>query len=79
MSEPIRWHKFFGHSFRFHKGVLVSPSRTKEAQGNDGAEASRPCKPDDGDNQIKEKDDHIAHPAMEVSKHEKTPNFGPIQ
>ena len=40
---------------------------------------SRPCKPDDGDNQIKEKDDHIAHPDI-VSKDEKTPNFGcPIQ
>jgi len=46
--------------------------------GNDGTEASRPCKPDDGDNQMKEKDDDIAHPGM-VSKPEKTPNFGPIQ
>jgi hypothetical protein len=43
--------------------------------GNDGTEASRPCKPDDGDNQMKEKDDDIAPPAM-VSKPEKTPNFG---
>src|SRR5215831_15449987 len=25
-GEPLRWHKFFGHSFGFHKGVLVSPS-----------------------------------------------------
>jgi hypothetical protein len=40
-------------------------------------EASRPRKPDDGDNQMKEKDDDIAHPGM-VSKSEKTPNFGPI-
>ena len=46
--------------------------------GNDGTEASRPCKPDDGDDQMKEKDDDIAHPGM-VSKPEKTPNFGPIQ
>jgi hypothetical protein len=46
--------------------------------GNDGTEPSRPCKPDDGDNQIKEKDDDIAHPGM-VSKPEKTPNLGPIQ
>src|SRR5262250_1378891 len=46
--------------------------------GNDGTEASRPRKPDDGDNQMKEKDDDIAHPGM-VSKPEKTPNFGPIQ
>src|SRR6516164_1915346 len=42
--------------------------------GNDGTEASRPCKPDDGGNQMKEKEDHIAHPGM-VSKPEKTPNF----
>jgi hypothetical protein len=46
--------------------------------GNDGTEASRPWKPDDGDNQMKEKDDDIAHPSM-VSKTRKTPNFGPIQ
>jgi len=38
--------------------------------GNDGTEASRPCKPDDGDNQMKEKDDDIAHPGM-VPKPEK--------
>ena len=38
--------------------------------GNDGREASRPCKPDDCDNQMKEKDDDIAHPGM-VSKPEK--------
>jgi hypothetical protein len=37
-------------------------------------EASRPCKPDDGDNQMNEKDDDIAHPGM-ISKPEKTPNF----
>jgi len=46
--------------------------------GNDGTEPSRPCKPDDGDNQMKEKDDDIAHPGM-VSKPQKTPNFGPIR
>ena len=38
--------------------------------GNDGTEASRPCKLDNGDNQMKEKDDDIAHPGM-VSKPEK--------
>src|SRR5215469_7845601 len=32
--------------------------------GNDRTEDSRPCKPDDGDNQMKEKDDNIAHPGM---------------
>ena len=46
--------------------------------GNDGTEASRPCKPADGDNQMKEKDDDIEHLGM-VSKPDKTPNFGPIQ
>jgi hypothetical protein len=38
----------------------------------------RPCKPDDGDNQMNEKDDDIAHPRM-ISKSEKTSNFGSIQ
>jgi hypothetical protein len=38
--------------------------------GNDGTEASRPRKTDDGDNQMKEKDDDIAHPGM-VPKPEK--------
>ena len=33
------------------------------------------CKPDDGDNQMKEKDEDIAHPGV-VSKPEKTTNFG---
>src|SRR6516162_1418733 len=42
--------------------------------GNDGTEASRPCKPDDGDNHMKEKDEDIAHSGM-VSKPEKTTNF----
>jgi hypothetical protein len=32
--------------------------------GDDGTEASRPRKPDDGDNQMKKKDDDIAHPGM---------------
>ena len=35
-------------------------------------------KPDDDENQMKEKDEDIVHPGM-VSKPEKTPNFGPIQ
>jgi hypothetical protein len=39
---------------------------------------SRPRKPDDGDNQMNEKDDDITHPGM-LSKPEKTPNFDPIQ
>jgi hypothetical protein len=38
--------------------------------GNDGTEASRPCKPDDGHNQMKEQGEDIAHPGM-VSKLEK--------
>jgi len=32
--------------------------------GNDGTEASRPCQPDYGDDQMNEKDDDIAHPGM---------------
>src|SRR6266567_6633926 len=27
--EPLRWHSFFGHSFRFRKSVLASPSRRR--------------------------------------------------
>jgi hypothetical protein len=46
--------------------------------GNDGTEASRPRQPDDGDDQMNEKDDGIAHPGV-VSKPEKTPDFGLIQ
>jgi hypothetical protein len=34
--------------------------------------------PDDGADQMNEKDDNIAHPGM-VSKSEKTPDFGSIQ
>jgi hypothetical protein len=45
------------------KGSLIIRSKPC----NDGTEASRPCEPDDGDDQMKEKDDDIAHPAM-VSK-----------
>src|SRR6266704_3355393 len=26
-GEPLGWHSFFGHSFRFRKSVLASPSR----------------------------------------------------
>jgi hypothetical protein len=46
--------------------------------GNDGTETPLPCKPYDGDNQMKEKDKDIAHPGM-VSKPEKHPIFRPIQ
>src|SRR6267378_307360 len=28
-GEPLRWHSFFGHSFRFRKSVLASPSRRR--------------------------------------------------
>jgi hypothetical protein len=38
--------------------------------GKDGTDASRPSKPDDGDNQMNQKDEDIAHPGM-VSKPEK--------
>ena len=49
----------------------------KQRFGNDGTEPTRPYKPDNGDNQMKEKEEDIAHPGM-VSKPEKTPNFRPI-
>ena len=47
--------------------------------GNDGTEASRPCKPNDGNNQMKEKDEDIVHPSMvsKPKKTKKTPNFCP--
>ena len=28
-GEPLGWHKLFGHSFRFHKRILASPSRRR--------------------------------------------------
>src|SRR5882762_3234030 len=28
-GEPLRWHNFFGHSFRFCKSVLASSSRRR--------------------------------------------------
>src|SRR5215472_118839 len=28
-GEPLGWHKLFGHSFRFHRGILASPSRRR--------------------------------------------------
>src|SRR6266481_9826200 len=28
-GEPLRWHNFLGHSFRFRKSVLASPSRIR--------------------------------------------------
>jgi hypothetical protein len=44
----------------------------EQRPGNDGTEASWPCKLDDGDNQMKEKDEDIPHPGM-VLKPEKHP------
>src|SRR6267378_6342496 len=28
-GEPLGWHKLFGHSFRFHRRILASPSRRR--------------------------------------------------
>src|SRR6516165_12271799 len=28
-GEPLGWHKLFGPSFRFHRGILASPSRRR--------------------------------------------------
>ena len=41
--------------------------------GNDGTEASRPCKPDDGDNQMKEKDAEIVAANVLCWKNVSTP------
>ena len=44
-GEPLRWHKFFGHSFplsRFHEGVLVSPSRRRGLGKGTALDASVP-------------------------------------
>jgi hypothetical protein len=46
--------------------------------GNDGTKTARPCEPDDGDDQMDETNDDIAHPGR-VSKPEKTSEFGLIQ
>ena len=43
-GEPLSWHSFFGHSFRFHKSVLASPSRRRGL----GKGARRPLTPSRG-------------------------------
>jgi hypothetical protein len=45
--------------------------------GNDGTEASWPCSPDYGDDQMNEKDDDIAHPG--TLSNPKTLDYAPTQ
>jgi hypothetical protein len=45
--------------------------------GNDRPEAARSCQSDEGDDQMNENDDNIAHPRI-VSKPPKPSEFGPI-
>jgi hypothetical protein len=37
-DEPLRWHKLFGHSFRFHRRILASPSRRRGLGKNPNSE-----------------------------------------
>jgi len=75
-------HRFLANADARDGAVPASESLKRFCEllrlGKDGTEASRACKPDDGDNQMNQRDEDIAHPGM-VSKPEKTPNFGPIQ
>jgi hypothetical protein len=42
-GEPLRWHSFFGHSFRFHKSVLASPSRRRGLEKGTAFESPSPA------------------------------------
>ena len=44
---------------------------------DDGMKATRSYKPDDGDDQMNEKDEDVVHAGI-VSKSQKTPEFRPI-
>ena len=45
--------------------------------GDDRTEAARSCQSDQGDDQMNENDDHVAHPGI-LPKPPKLPEFGPI-
>src|SRR6516225_8155583 len=45
--------------------------------GDDGTKATRFCKPDDGDDQMKEKGQDVVDPGI-VTKSQKAPEFRPI-
>jgi hypothetical protein len=42
--------------------------------GDDGTKTTRFCKPDDGDDQMKEKGQDVVHPGI-VTKSQKAPEF----
>src|SRR6266478_1832125 len=46
-GEPLRWHNFLGHSFRFRKSVLASPSRIRGLGREvlNGSRLADPAKP----------------------------------
>src|SRR6202165_5254429 len=44
-GEPLRWHKLFGHSFRFRKSVLASPSRRRGLGKGTALESPSPAVP----------------------------------
>jgi hypothetical protein len=44
-GEPLSWHSFFGHSFRFHKSVLASPSRRRGLGKGTAFESPFPSSP----------------------------------
>jgi len=44
-GEPLSWHSFFGHSFRFHKSVLASPSRRRGLGKGTAFESPSPVVP----------------------------------
>src|SRR6266699_1166508 len=42
-GEPLSWHSFFGHSFRFHRSVLASPSRRRDLGKGAALESPSPA------------------------------------
>jgi hypothetical protein len=44
-GEPLSWHSFFGHSFRFRKSVLASPSRRRGLGKGTAFESLSPAVP----------------------------------
>src|SRR6267154_545248 len=44
-GEPLRWHKLSGHSFRFHRRILASPSRRRGLGKGTAFESLSPAVP----------------------------------
>jgi hypothetical protein len=61
------------HERAWHGGAVSTTIQDQKLMpnqrrlGNDGTESAGPCKSDDGDDQINEKDDDVPHPGI-VSK-----------